>query len=59
MLARYLSMIQVQRQDFNGVRSPRALLHVRAIVRILDVEADQASRRLEDLGLRLPRPESA
>ena len=56
MLARYLSMIQVQRQDFNGrVLTVRAD-DVRAIACILDVEADQASRRLEDLGLRLPRP---
>jgi transcriptional regulator with XRE-family HTH domain len=56
MLARYLSMIQVQRQDFNGrVLTVRAD-DVRAIACILDVEADQATRRLEDLGLRLPRP---
>ena len=56
MLARYLSMIQVQRQDFNGrVLTVRAD-DVRAIACILDVEADQAARRLEDLGLRLPRP---
>jgi transcriptional regulator with XRE-family HTH domain len=56
MLARYLAMIQVQRQDFNGrVLTVRAD-DVRAIACILDVEADQASRRLEDLGLRLPRP---
>jgi transcriptional regulator with XRE-family HTH domain len=55
MLSRYLSMIQVQRQDFNGrVLTVRAD-DVRAIACILDVEADQASRRLEDLGLRLPR----
>jgi transcriptional regulator with XRE-family HTH domain len=55
MLGRYLSMIQVQRQDFNGrVLTVRAD-DVRAIACILDVEADQASRRLEDLGLRLPR----
>jgi transcriptional regulator with XRE-family HTH domain len=56
MLGRYLAMIQVQRQDFNGrVLTVRAD-DVRAIACILDVEADQASRRLEDLGLRLPRP---
>jgi transcriptional regulator with XRE-family HTH domain len=43
MLARYLSMIQVQRQDFNGrVLTVRAD-DVRAIACILDVEADQAS----------------
>ena len=54
MLARYLSMIQVQRQDFNGrVLTVRAD-DLRAIACILDVEADQAARRLEDLGLRLP-----
>ena len=56
MLARYLTMIQVQRQDFNGrVLTVRAD-DLRAIACILDVEADQASRRLDDLGLRLPRP---
>ena len=56
MLNRYLTMIQVQRQDFNGrVLTVRAD-DVRAIACILDVEADHAARRLEDLGLRLPRP---
>ena len=56
MLARYLSMIQVQRQDFNGrVLTVRAD-DVRAIACILDVEADQASPPPRGSGLRLPRP---
>ncbi len=52
MLTRYLAMIQVQRQDFNGrvitVRSD----DLRAIACILDTSADATVRRLEDLGLR-------
>ena len=56
MLNRYLTMIQVQRQDFNGRVLTMRADDVRAIACILDVEADHAARRLEDLGLRLPRP---
>jgi transcriptional regulator with XRE-family HTH domain len=56
MLKRYLSMIQVQRQDFNGrvltIRSD----DLRAIACILDTTADGAARRLDDLGLRYVRP---
>ena len=55
MLARYLQMIQVQRQDFNGrvltVRSD----DLRAIACILDVPADHAPHRLDSLGLRFGR----
>ena len=54
MLARYLAMIQVQRQDFNGRVLTIRRDDLRAIACILDVEADQASRRLER-----PRPASA
>ena len=50
MLTRYLQMIQVQRQDFNGrvltVRSD----DLRAIACILDVPADHAPHRLDALG---------
>lgn len=52
MLGRYLRMIQVQRQDFNGrvltVRSD----DLRAIACILDVPADVTVRKLDELGLR-------
>jgi transcriptional regulator with XRE-family HTH domain len=55
MLKRYLSMIQVQRQDFNGrvltIRSD----DLRAIACILDTTAEGAVRRLDDLGLRYAR----
>jgi transcriptional regulator with XRE-family HTH domain len=56
LLSRYLRMIQVQRQDFNGrvitVRSD----DLRALACILDVDPDQAGRRLDELGLRyVPR----
>jgi hypothetical protein len=51
-LSRYLRMIQVQRQDFNGrVLTVRAD-DLRAIACILDVQADTTVRRLDDLGLR-------
>ena len=49
-------MIQVQRQDFNGRVLTVRRDDLRAIACILDVDADQAARRLDDLGLRLPRP---
>jgi transcriptional regulator with XRE-family HTH domain len=55
MLSRYLRMIQVQRQDFNGrvltVRSD----DLRAIACILDVPAEGTVRKLDDLGLRFQR----
>jgi transcriptional regulator with XRE-family HTH domain len=55
MLGRYLRMIQVQRQDFNGrvltVRSD----DLRAIACILDVPADATVRKLDELGLRFTR----
>lgn len=51
MLSRYLRLIQVQRQDFNGrvitVRGDDA----RAIASMLDVPVDQVAERLEALGL--------
>ena len=55
MLSRYLRMIQVQRQDFNGrvltVRSD----DLRAIACILDCPAESTVRRLDELGLRYSR----
>jgi transcriptional regulator with XRE-family HTH domain len=51
MLSRYLTMIQVQRQDFNGrvltIRSD----DLRAVACILGVEMTSAVDRLRDLGL--------
>lgn len=51
MLNRYLTMIQVQRQDFNGrvltIRSD----DLQALAAILGTGADGAAPRLEDLGL--------
>ncbi len=55
MLGRYLRMIQVQRQDFNGrvltIRSD----DLRAIACILDTTAEQTVRKLDELGLRFVR----
>ncbi|MGD9794295.1 MAG: transcriptional regulator [Acidimicrobiia bacterium] len=55
MLIRYLQMIQVQRQDFNGrvltIRSD----DLKAIACILDTTTDATGRRLEELGLRFQR----
>lgn len=53
MLSRYLRMIQVQRQDFNGRVLTIRRDDMRAIACILGVSEDSADRRLEDLGLRL------
>lgn len=55
MLTRYLGMIQVQRQDFNGRVLTIRADDLRAIACILDVQADQTVRRLDELGLRLSR----
>ncbi len=51
MLARYLAMIQVQRQDFNGRVLTVRQDDLRAVACILGVEFDQAVDRLADLGL--------
>jgi transcriptional regulator with XRE-family HTH domain len=53
MLARYLRMIQVQRQDFNGRVLTIRRDDMRAIACILGVGYDAADRRLTELGLRL------
>ncbi|MFZ4519280.1 MAG: transcriptional regulator [Microthrixaceae bacterium] len=53
MLSRYLRMIQVQRQDFNGRVLTIRRDDMRAIACILGVSEDSADRRLGDLGLRL------
>jgi transcriptional regulator with XRE-family HTH domain len=53
MLNRYLTMIQVQRQDFNGRMLTIRRDDLRAIACILGVSVDSASGRLDDLGLSL------
>ena len=53
MLNRYLRMIQVQRQDFNGRMLTIRRDDMRAIACILDVSEEQAPQRLSEMGLRL------
>ena len=53
MLSRYLRMIQVQRQDFNGRVLTIRRDDMRAIACILGVNQDAADRRLDEMGLRL------
>lgn len=53
MLNRYLHMIQVQRQDFNGRVLTIRRDDMRAIACILGVNEESADRRLEELGLRM------
>ncbi len=53
MLTRYLSMIQMQRQDFNGRMLTIRRDDLRAIACILDTSVDTATTKLADLGLRL------
>jgi transcriptional regulator with XRE-family HTH domain len=55
LLMRYLSMIQVQRQDFNGRMLTIRRDDLRAIACILDTSAETAVARLESLGLSLSR----
>ena len=51
MLGRYLAMIQVQRQDFNGRVLTMRRDDLRAVACILGVDFDDATDRLADLGL--------
>ncbi len=51
MLVRYLQMIQVQRQDFNGRMLTVRRDDLRAIACILDTTLDQAIEHLDSLGL--------
>ncbi len=51
MLTRYLSMIQVQRQDFNGRVLTIRRDDLRAIACLLGVNVDGAPGKLHDLGL--------
>ncbi|MBW3670017.1 MAG: transcriptional regulator [Actinobacteria bacterium] len=53
LLRRYLGMIQVQRQDFNGRMLTIRSDDVRAIACLFDLSAEGMRSRLDDLGLRL------
>jgi hypothetical protein len=55
MLVRFLKMIQVQRQDFNGKVITVRGDDTRAISAMLDVPVDQVGQRLDALDL-LYRP---
>ena len=63
LLARYLRLIQVQRQDFNGRVLTVRNDDLRAIACILGIELDDAANTLDELGLRYqvadraPQPE--
>jgi transcriptional regulator with XRE-family HTH domain len=56
MLHRYLTMIQVQRQDFNGRMLTIRRDDMRAIACILGTGVDGAVERLDNLGLNLTHP---
>ena len=53
MLRRYVAMIQLQRQDFNGRVLTIRRDDLRAIACILDTPTDRAGERLEQLGILL------
>jgi transcriptional regulator with XRE-family HTH domain len=52
MLTRYLGMIQVQRQDFNGKVLTIRSEDLRAIACLFETSTDHMRRRLDELGLR-------
>ncbi len=52
LLGRYLSTIQVQRQDFNGRVLTIRHEDLRAIACLLDIAPEMIRRRLDELGLR-------
>lgn len=53
MLRRYVAMIQVQRQDFNGRVMSIRRDDLRTIAGLLGTDTDAMVRRLDDLGLRV------
>lgn len=55
MLSRYLTAIQVERQDFNGRMLTVRSDDMRAVACILGVRPDSAASRLDDLGLSYSR----
>jgi transcriptional regulator with XRE-family HTH domain len=52
MLGRYLGMIQVQRQDFNGKVLTIRSEDLRAIACLFETTTDSMRRRLDELGIR-------
>jgi transcriptional regulator with XRE-family HTH domain len=54
LLRRFLSMIQVQRQDFNGRMISIRAEDLRAIACLFGVTPEAMSRRLDELGLSVP-----
>ncbi|MDP9440827.1 MAG: transcriptional regulator [Actinomycetota bacterium] len=52
MLTRYLGMIQVQRQDFNGRVLTIRSEDLRAIACLFETSTDTMRRRLDEMGLR-------
>lgn len=56
MLRRYLAMIQVQRQDFNGRVLTIRRDDLRAIACILDAPPERATERLDQLGMLFQGP---
>ena len=55
MLSRYLSMVQVQRQDFHGRVLTIRRDDIRALACILGTPVEETTPRLEGLGLRVVR----
>ena len=53
LLSRYLGMIQVQRQDFNGRVLTIRSEDLRAIACLFETSAEAMRRRLDELGVRL------
>ncbi|MDQ1395679.1 MAG: hypothetical protein QOG64_938 [Acidimicrobiaceae bacterium] len=53
LLSRYLGMIQVQRQDFNGRMLTIRSEDLRAIACLFETSAESMRRRLDELGVRL------
>jgi len=51
MLEKFLRMIQIQRQDFNGKVITVRAHDIRAIAVMLDVAVDEVPARLASLGL--------
>lgn len=52
LLARYLRMIQVQRQDFNGRVLTIREADLLALACLMDTQPENMRRKLEDLGIR-------
>ncbi len=53
LLRRYLSMIQVQRQDFNGRMITIRHEDLKVLACLFELSAEDMAKRLEDLGLRI------